>query len=503
MDTLQLRGLAGAVDACADRVAADAAVVSAALRAEPGELPAPGQVLAATVLRASRVEQDLRALASVVVLVARVYVSIEQQVAASFAVLPPGEPPPQGLPGALPGAAPEAMVDLLSRAGPDVVEGLLTSAPALAKVVVEDGASAAPGSDAGRLSALLASAASAAVVRTFLLDLGARRRRMLALLHPRALVAARAAPPSDRFVASRVLVSADLARLLARLAGAPPGARRAALGRRVAQRREWLEGSVVLRYPGGAVSRRRHQLLAFDERADGQVVEVLGDLDRARHLAVFVPGTGSDLQRYPGTLGRMLPFAAADPSVAVVLWQGADHPDQPFDDGVLPVREHVIAAAFRDAADAAGPLLAADVEGLRLAAPSAATDLTVIGHSYGGSMVGAAEAAGMVADRVVHVASAGGWVPDAAQYSSAATQRFSMTAGDDPIRFVQGIYLPGPVPMGHGVDPDVLPGVTRLATGTFDDGRPVRGHSAMFTPGSTAWRNLLATMTGAPVVVAP
>jgi hypothetical protein len=106
-----------------------------------------------------------------------------------------------------------------------------------------------------------------------------------------------------------------------------------------------------------------------------------------------------------------------------------------------------------------------------------------------------------------------------------------MTAPDDPIQLSQGhdladapqhlaqisppvvapeaaalgVALRAVVPggqIGHGADPDVAPGVVRLDTGRFDDScRLVRGHSGMFTPGSTAWRNLLATMTGKPVQV--
>jgi hypothetical protein len=349
----------------------------------------------------------------------------------------------------------------------------------------------------------------------------------MALLHPVTWAAARGAPPAARYAANRVLVAADLDAVLTRLASAPPGAARARLGRAAAQRREWLHGWLTLPRADGSVRRRRHQLLHFDPRGDGEVVEVLGDLGRARHVAVFVPGTGSDLQRYPGTLARMLPFAAADPRLAVVVWQGADFPDQPFDDGVLPVREHVIAAAYRDAADRAGPALAEDVADLRRAAASDA-DVTVLGHSYGGAIVGSALRHGLHADRVVHVSSAG--TEDAPSQAGGA-QVFSMTAPDDPIQLAQGHDLddapehlahvspaalapeaaavglalrslvPGE-PVGHGGDPDLAAGVVRLDTGRFDaTGRLVRGHSGVFTPGSTAWRNLLAVMTGEPVQV--
>jgi hypothetical protein len=59
-----------------------------------------------------------------------------------------------------------------------------------------------------------------------------------------------------------------------------------------------------------------------------------------------------------------------------------------------------------------------------------------------------------------------------------------------------------PQQVGHGADPALRPGVVRLDTGRYDDScRLVSGHSGMFVPGTTAWRNLLATMTGRPVQV--
>ncbi|WP_460459954.1 alpha/beta hydrolase, partial [Angustibacter peucedani] len=407
-----------------------------------------------------------------------------------------------------------------------------------------------PGPDVGGLAALVlasrapglggrpACLANQRRAHDALVALGPGRLRLLALLRPSLVTSAPSAPVGARVSASRVLVAADLDRLLRAQGALPPGAARAAVVRQVTQRREWLDGSVVLRGPDGRERRHRHQLLSFDPRGDGQVVELVGDAASARHLGVLVPGTGSDLRRYPGTLARASAFAAADPSVAMVVWQGSDFPDQPFDDGVLPLREHVVAAAYRDAADAAGPRLAADVEGMRLSVPAAA-DLTVLGHSYGAAVVGSAEAHGMVADRVVHVAGAGTYLPPAAGTATGAdgalsphvVRHLSMTAYDDPIRLAQGHDLddasarwramtPPPVAaaapvagavlphlagdphqVGLGPDPDLFPGVVRLDVGVHDDGRPVSGHSAMWTPGSTAWRNLLAVVQGRPVEV--
>ena len=66
---------------------------------------------------------------------------------------------------------------------------------------------------------------------------------------------------------------------------------------------------------------------------------------------------------------------------------------------------------------------------------------------------------------------------------------------------VASLVVGGTGQVGHGLDPDMLPGVVRLDTGVHDDGRLVRGHSGMFEPGSTAWRNLLGVMTQGDVSV--
>ena len=152
----------------------------------------------------------------------------------------------------------------------------------------------------------------------------------------------------DRFAANRVLVSAEMARLRDRLVAADRAAR--SWGeRRLAWYAEMLS----------------HRLLAFDPSGDGRVAEVFGDLATARHLAVYVPGTGTSIDRYPGNAERASSFVAGATDLAVVLWQNADFPDQPLDQLVPPIslwdkpidavqdqlRGHVLAAAYRDAAD--------------------------------------------------------------------------------------------------------------------------------------------------------
>jgi hypothetical protein len=337
--------------------------------------------------------------------------------------------------------------DLLAAMEPAALEALLTESPALAQLVVERPLVAEPGSPAALLLAVLRSGEPATVVllqaQALLLGLSEPARRRLALLRPALVSGLASAPVGDRIAATRVLVSAAISRTSDE-------------GRR-GQYAELLAGTVTLTRPDGTRLVRPHQLLSFDPRGDGRLVEVFGDLATARHLAVYVPGTGTSLDRYAGNAERASSFAAAEPDLAVVLWQNADFPDQPLDDVVPPpalwdnpvravehqLRAHVVAAVYRDAADRAGPILARDVEGLRMTAPGPAADLTVLGHSYGGSIVGSAEAHGLVADRVVHIASAGAYVSDVHAYTAGecGTRRFSMTTPDDPVQLAQGADL--------------------------------------------------------------
>jgi pimeloyl-ACP methyl ester carboxylesterase len=124
--------------------------------------------------------------------------------------------------------------------------------------------------------------------------------------------------------------------------------------------------------------------------------------------------------------------------------------------------------------------------------------VTYIGHSYGGSILGTAEALGMTGDRMLYVAAAGAGVgvddPGDWHNRNPDVLRFSMTAPGDFIEAVQGI--PGGP---HGADPDEMPGVVRLATGHYDDGRSLAGpnaHTDVINWPSDAWRNILAVITG-------
>jgi hypothetical protein len=236
------------------------------------------------------------------------------------------------------------------------------------------------------------------------------------------------------------------------------------------------------------------QILAFDP-GRASLVELNGNLSTAKSLAVLVPGLNTTLEGSTANTATARRFVSATRGdVATITYLGGRFP-----------QGHNVAAAL---VDAANPRYALDMAP-RLVAFSEDVDrtldatgrpipVTYIGHSYGGSIVGTAEALGLTADRTLYVAAAGAGVgvddPSDWHNRNPDVLRFSMTAPGDFIEAVQGIPE-GP----HGADPDEMNGVIRLATGNYDDGRLLAGpqaHSDILNWPSDAWRNILAVITG-------
>jgi hypothetical protein len=236
------------------------------------------------------------------------------------------------------------------------------------------------------------------------------------------------------------------------------------------------------------------QILAFDP-ARASLVELNGNLSTAKSLAVLVPGLNTTIEGSAANTATARRFVSATRGdVATITYLG----------GRFPEGRNIATALV----DAANPRYALDIAP-RLVAFSEDVDRTVdatgrsipvtyIGHSYGGSIVGTAEALGLTADRTLYVAAAGAGVgvddPGDWHNRNPDVLRFSMTAPGDFIEAVQGIP-DGP----HGADPDEMNGVIRLPTGNDDDGRLMAGpqaHSDILNWPSEAWRNILAVITG-------
>jgi len=245
--------------------------------------------------------------------------------------------------------------------------------------------------------------------------------------------------------------------------------------------------------PAASGQRVDRQILAFDP-ARGSLIELNGNLSTAKSVAVLVPGLNTTIEGSAANTQTARRFVSATRGdVATITYLGG-----PFPRG-NPVTGLIEAANPRYALDMAPRLVAFSEDVDRTVdATGRPVPVTYIGHSYGGSIVGTAEALGLTADRTLYVAAAGAGVgvddPGDWHNRNPDVLRFSMTAPGDFIEAVQGI--PGGP---HGADPDEMPGVIHLATGHYDDGRLMAGwqaHTDVLNWPSDSWRNILAVITG-------
>lgn len=288
------------------------------------------------------------------------------------------------------------------------------------------------------------------------------------------------------------LEPADAERLWAAM-NADPAMRAAAIAAhdRQAHRRIAYYESLLADVPDPVDGEQRvpRQILAFDPDRES-LIEVSGDLGRARAVGVLVPGLNTTFDGSTDDVATARRFVAGSGGdVAMISYLGGRFPTGSLAAGVAD------AADARYALDMAPRLVAfsEDVERRVGRIP-----VTYIGHSYGGSIVGTAERFGLTADRVIYVEAAGAGVgvqkPADWHNRNPAVLRFSLTAPGDPISLVQGI------PFGsHGADPDRLPGVVQLSAGRRLSGAPMAGlsaHSDVLNEPSDAWHNILAVIAG-------
>ncbi|MGH7747001.1 MAG: alpha/beta hydrolase, partial [Candidatus Dormibacteria bacterium] len=172
----------------------------------------------------------------------------------------------------------------------------------------------------------------------------------------------------------------------------------------------------------------------------------------AANVATYVPGTTASLGSVNDDLQRadsMVKAArdAGSPSTAAITWVGYEAPQQIFPD-----------AAEDRWADGAKQDLDRFQDGLRASHEGAPAHNTVIGHSYGATVVGhAARDGNLNADDVVFVASPGVGVTHADQLhlggvpgDQVGQHVHSTVAQHDPIKLSAGINGPSPTGPSFG-----------------------------------------------------
>ncbi|SDT70391.1 alpha/beta hydrolase [Actinoplanes derwentensis] len=174
-------------------------------------------------------------------------------------------------------------------------------------------------------------------------------------------------------------------------------------------------------------------LLGLDTTGDGQAIVALGNPDTSAHTAVVVPGVGTELDEYRKEIRRAESLhneaGALYPgtSVSVISWLGYDTP------GGGGSGTDVVTAPFGAKSEAGARALDSFVDGLRAGHEGPATHVTVIGHSYGSTVVGEAArpGSGFAADDVIAAGSPGMRVDNAGQLTTGAAHTWATAAGDD------------------------------------------------------------------------
>jgi hypothetical protein len=232
-------------------------------------------------------------------------------------------------------------------------------------------------------------------------------------------------------------------------------------------------------------------LLSASHDGQGRVVQAFGDVGRARHIAVIVPGVGwsgpllSDEReagrRHPAVQARSLLAEmhrrAPGTPAAVVVWLDYEPPAGLGAD-----------AARSERAVAGAPRLAAFVDTL----PPTAT-VSLVCHSYGSVVCGRA-APRMEVSAMVAIGSPGMDVRSRAGLRSSA-EVWAGIAPEDPIAVVPHTRVNG---FGHGADPtDPAFGARALPVGG------ARGHNGYLAVGSESLRAIAQIAVGEGSSVTP
>ncbi|KQX53107.1 MULTISPECIES: alpha/beta hydrolase [unclassified Streptomyces] len=215
------------------------------------------------------------------------------------------------------------------------------------------------------------------------------------------------------------------------------------------------------------------RVLAHDARGRGQVALVYGDLARAEHVAVIVPGSDTDAGRI-GSLAGMAEALrrATGGRTAVVAWAGY----------TTPLGVGLDAATGR-LAEAGADRLTRFVDGL---AAVGAAEPSVFCHSYGSVVCGLAAHALKAKDLVVF-GSPGMRAGNVNELGTSAR----VWAAKDPTDWIDRVPNVEVAGLGHGTDPtEPSFGARRIAA---DD---AAGHGGYFAPGTASLRAFAAIAEG-------
>ena len=234
-----------------------------------------------------------------------------------------------------------------------------------------------------------------------------------------------------------------------------------------------------------------------DGNPDAKVIAALGNPDTAENIGIYVPGTTTNLGSVGGDIDRMAALQAQAEMIpnsgdtSTIVWLGYDAPD------------NLLAATQAHHATDGAPALRDFTFGLRASHQGPEARTTVIGHSYGATVVGTADAMagdGLAVNDMVAMGSPGmgyeaderrpGWGPfridsplvdDISDLHIGKDHFWAGAASNDPVTYTE---VHGNSPVDWSFDGQ------RIATGSAS------GHSEYWKPDTEALRNQAYILTG-------
>ena len=206
-------------------------------------------------------------------------------------------------------------------------------------------------------------------------------------------------------------------------------------------------------------------------------VLLFGDIETAQHVAVMVPGVGDGADLCDEWVPGAINLYDASPETAVILWKGYDNPP----DVMAAAEESIV--CDQDLVMAASELTTF-VDSLEL---EPGQSLTVVAHSFGSVVLGAALAdCGLEVTDVVVAGSPGTTVDEQRELHLSQAHFFAEQAPGDAVAEL-GIFGSAPSEPTFGG--------TRMSTNAPNH-PGVSAHSEYFEAGSEALENIADVVTG-------
>lgn len=249
----------------------------------------------------------------------------------------------------------------------------------------------------------------------------------------------------------------------------------------------------IKRYIDGEATRTRPRayLLGFSREGRGRVIIATGNPDTADHVVTNVQGTGTNLTTVRGELDQTDAIVdrvnqlSRRSTTSTITWLGYDAP------------QDLLESASDDRAVVGGELLLSFQDGLRVTHEGERSYNSVIGYSYGSTVVGhAASEALLDVDAVVFVGSPGVGVDHVSELQLPDGCRvFATTAENDVIRLTPD-FVHGPQPIDEEFGATVFESDPGADGEWFTAGLSAEAHSQYWNTDSDSLRNFAAIILG-------